>query len=148
MKGLLAGVFAAVLAVVIGAVLFFVFIDQTETTERPQENRTHTIEGRQQTCAEFFGETCDFSTQEGFNRWGNQLDDFITEERRMGSFARDIGFTETGKIAIHACVLTQTSDNTVEDLVAIVRQDHPDVTTAQVFPIWNAARWHLCPLPR
>ncbi|MCW4354488.1 hypothetical protein ONR57_14355 [Hoyosella sp. YIM 151337] len=148
MKGLLVGVIAAVVAVVIGAVLFFFFIDRTATTEHPQENRTYAIEGRQQTCAEFFGETCDFETQDGFNRWGDQLDEFIVDERRMGSFARDIGFTETGKIALRACVLTQSSGNTVDDLVEYTRRDHPEATTAQVFPIWNAARWHLCPLPR
>ncbi|MBB3036308.1 hypothetical protein [Hoyosella altamirensis] len=148
MKGLLAGIVAAIVAVVIGAVLFFIFIDRSETTEQAQDNPTYAIDGRQQTCAEFFGETCDFETQDGFNRWAADLDGFITEEQRMGSFARDIGFTETGKIALKACVLTQSSDNTVNDLVEFTQRDHPEATTAQVFPIWNAARWHLCPLPR
>ncbi|GGC52457.1 hypothetical protein IEU95_10615 [Hoyosella rhizosphaerae] len=147
MKGLLAGIVAAIIAVVLGALLFFVLVDREETTEFPQDDLTFAIEGSQQNCAMFYGEPCDYDTQEGFNRWAQDLDRFVPEQR-MGSFARDIGFTETSKISLKACVLTQNSTNTVDDLLAYTRERHPDATTAQVFPIWNAARWHLCPLER
>ena len=147
MKGLLAGLLAAVVAIAIGAVLFFVLVDSSESTEVRQESLTYAVNGSQQTCADFYGATCDFDTQLGFNRWGGGLDGFVGEQR-MGSFARDIGFVDTSKIALEACILTAKSGKTIEDLLAYTRQNHPDATTAEVFPIWNAARWHLCPLPR
>ncbi|WP_278312722.1 hypothetical protein [Lolliginicoccus levis] len=147
MKGLLAGVLAAVVAIAIGAVLYLVLVDTSESTEMPQESLTFAVDGSQQTCADFYGETCNFDEQSGFNNWAAGLDKFVAEQR-LGSFARDIGPVDTRKIALQTCILTVKSGKTIDDLVAYVRQMHPDATTAQVFPIWNAARWHLCPLPR
>ncbi|MBD8507620.1 hypothetical protein HT102_14125 [Hoyosella sp. G463] len=147
MKGLLAGLIAAVVAIAIGAVLFFVLIDSSDSTEVRQESRTYAVNGSQQTCADFYEATCDFDTQYGFNRWADGLDGFVGEQR-MGSFARDIGFVETSKIALETCILTSKSGKTIEDLLDYTRPKYPEANTAAVFPIWNAARWHLCPLPR
>lgn len=125
-------------------VFLAVFGSSRDTTPHPLADKTFTIHGRPTTCSTLFGQACDYSLQSEYNRWGNGLESFV-ESSPLGSYATDIGFVASAKLSLQACGLARTAGKTVLEFEALARREHPDATSAQLFPFWNRTRQGLCP---
>lgn len=143
MKALMGGLIALAAAAVVGLVLFFVFVDRSEETTFELEDTSFTIDGQAQTCAQLWGSACDYQTQYAFNRWGENLDK-ITGRDNLGAFAREAGPAERARLALQACIVSMRSDNSVLTLAEVEQGQHPGVTDADLFPIWDFARTDIC----
>jgi hypothetical protein len=143
MKGLVSGLIAVGVAGLVGLLLFVVFVDRSGETEVTLEDKSFTIDGQSMTCAELYGEPCDFQRQNAFNTWGEGLDKAAGNED-LGSFAREVGPVERAKLTLEACITSMRSDTSVLDLAERVQPQHPGVTDADLFPIWDFARNSVC----
>ncbi|MEE2032377.1 hypothetical protein [Rhodococcus chondri] len=138
---------AILVLLVLGAVVFYATRDgSTESAERPLEDSSFVIEGRRTTCTQLFRHPCDYSLQLEFNRSGHNLENFVNSEY-LGPYAENIGFAESAKLALQACVLSHTAGKTILEFVEVGRADHPDAGLVELFPFWNRARQQLCPMP-
>ncbi|MDJ0362579.1 hypothetical protein [Rhodococcus sp. H29-C3] len=63
----------------------------------------------------------------------------------MGPYAADIGFVDSAKLSLQACGVARTAGKTVLEFEDLAQRDHPDATSAQLFPFWNQTRQELCP---
>ncbi|MGG7102815.1 hypothetical protein [Rhodococcus sp. 24CO] len=111
---------------------------------RPLADTSAIIDGQRTTCAELFGETCSFDLQSEYNQWGESIESFVNSGV-LGPYARSIGFVPAAKLSLQACGVSNTAGRTVLDFNVLVRADHPEASTTDLFPFWNASRQSLCP---
>lgn len=143
MKALMGGLIALAAAAVVGIVLFFVFVDSSEETDFSLENTSFSIDGSTMNCAQLWGSECDYNTQWAFNKWGMNLDRITTKDD-LGAFAREVGPQTRAKLALEGCIVSMRSDNSVLNFEESAQDEHPGVSSADLFPIWDFARTDIC----
>lgn len=129
--------------VAVGAYLVIHKSPQAETS-RTLADTPAVIDGQPTTCAELFGEACSFDLQTEYNQWGHAIDSFV-HSGVLGPYARSIGFAPAAKLSLQACGVSSTAGRTVFDFNDLALTDHPDASTTDLFPFWNASRQFLCP---
>lgn len=144
MKRILHVLIIVALCVLAVVVFLAVFDSSRDTSSRSLADDTFTIGGRPTTCSTLFGQPCDYTLQSEYNRWGNGLETFVTTSP-LGSYATDIGFVASAKLSLQACGLARTAGKTFLEFEALARREHPDATSAELFPFWNRTRQALCP---
>lgn len=113
------------------------------STDRPLANDVVTVRGRTVTCAELLPDGCSFDLQFAFDRWGDQLNSYVASD--LGPWGRGLPVEPAAKLGLQACNLSSMPGQTYLEFERVARADHPDASTAQLFPFWDQARRVLCP---
>ena len=142
----LPAILTSVVVVCVVAVGVYLVIQRSPhgDTSRPLADTSAIIDGQPTTCTELFGSTCSFDLQTEYNRWGEAIDSFVNSGV-LGPYARSIGFVPAAKLSLQACGVSNTTGRTVLDFNDLARVDHPDASTTDLFPFWNASRQFACP---
>lgn len=133
-----------VVFVVVAGVYLVIHKSPQGDTSRPLADTSAIIGGQPTTCAELFGEACSFDLQTEYNQWGHAIDSFVNSGV-LGPYARSIGFAAAAKLSLQACGVSATAGRTVFDFNELARVEHPEASTTDLFPFWNASRQFLCP---
>lgn len=127
-----------------GFAFYHALSDVAQTsTERPLANDVATVQGRTVTCAELLPDGCSFDMQFAFDRWGDGLNAYVSSD--LGPWGRGLAVAPTAKLGLQACNLSSMPGQTYLEFEQVARADHPDASTAQLFPFWDQARRVLCP---